>query len=183
VTPIEWPVGTRRLSLRAYTPDDLDALWAFEQLPQVQHWLGWAPHTREELRDAMDAESSSTTHVMVLLASTIIGHIMIIPRDSWAQMDVAIQAKGLEAELGWMFNPAYGGQGYATEAVRASIELCFDKLGLRRIHAGQHRILASHGTAGVAPRRTQPFHRTPSRWHLARQLHLRVAPRRMAPAH
>lgn len=136
VTPIEWPVSTKRLSLRAYTPDDLDALWAYEQLPQVKHWLGWAPHTREELRDAMDDKSSNTTHVMVLLASTVIGHIMIMPRDSWAQTDVAIHAKGLEAELGWMFDPAYGGQGYATEAVRATIELCFDQLKLRRIHAG-----------------------------------------------
>ncbi|WP_083751139.1 GNAT family N-acetyltransferase [Kribbella sp. ALI-6-A] len=136
MTPIEWPVSTERLSLRGYKPDDLDALWAYEQLPQVQHWLGWAPRTRDELRDAMEDKSSNTRHVMVRLASTVIGHIMVMPRDSWAQMDVTIHAKGLEAELGWMFDPTYGGQGYATEAVRATIGLCFDQLKLRRIHAG-----------------------------------------------
>lgn len=27
-----WSVATERLSLRPYHPDDLDALWAFEQL-------------------------------------------------------------------------------------------------------------------------------------------------------
>ena len=39
------------------------------------------------------------------------------------------------AELGWTFDPAFGGQGYATEAVRALIGLCFGQLGLRRLHA------------------------------------------------
>lgn len=134
--PIDWPVRTERLSLRAYVPDDLDTLWAYERLPQVQQWLGWAPHSRDELGEAMDAESSDTTHVMVVLASTIIGHIMVMPRDSWAQTDIAAQAKGLEAELGWMFNPAYGGHGYATEAVHAAIGLCFDILKVRRVYAG-----------------------------------------------
>jgi len=134
VTTIEWPVRTERLSLRAYTPDDLDALWEFEQLPQVQHWLGWAPHSRAELRDAI--ATSRTTHVMVLLDAAVIGHIMIIPRDSWAQADVADQAKGLEAELGWMFDPMYGGSGYATEAVAAVLDVCFDTLALRRVQAG-----------------------------------------------
>jgi RimJ/RimL family protein N-acetyltransferase len=136
VTQIEWPIDTERLSLRAYRPADLDALWAYEQLPQVQQWLGWAPHSPDELGEAMDAESSGTTHVMVLLGSKIIGHIMIMPRDSWAQTDVAVRAKALEAELGWMFDPACAGKGYATEAVGAVIGLCFDLLRVRRIHAG-----------------------------------------------
>jgi RimJ/RimL family protein N-acetyltransferase len=135
VTPIAWPVRTDRLTLRPYAPNDLDALWAFEQLPEVQEWLGWAPHSRDELSEAMDSKSSATTHVMVLLGPTIIGHIMIMPRDSWAQADVAARAKGLEAELGWMFDPDYARQGYATEAIHATIGLCFDGLGLRRVHA------------------------------------------------
>lgn len=133
---IDWPVRTERLTLRAYTPDDLDALWAYERLPQVQQWLGWVPHSRAELAEAMERESSDTTHVMVILGAAIIGHIMVIPRDGWAQTDVAAHAKGLEAELGWIFDPAYGRHGYATEAVRAVIGLCFDTLKVRRIQAG-----------------------------------------------
>jgi RimJ/RimL family protein N-acetyltransferase len=132
---IAWPVRTERLTLRAYAPQDLDALWSFEQLPAVQMWLGWAPHTRDELAAAMN-KSSTTTHVMVLADDDLIGHIMITPRDSWAQSDVAARAKGLEAELGWMFDPAHGGQGFATEAIGAAIGLCFDSLRLRRVQAG-----------------------------------------------
>jgi len=135
VMPIKWPVHTERLYLRPYAPDDLNALWAYEQMAQVQHWLGWAPHTRDELSDSLDPASSANTHIMVLLTSSIIGHVMIMPRDSWAQSGVATRAKGLEAELGWMFDPACAGHGYATEAIRATIGLCFNFLQLRRIHA------------------------------------------------
>lgn len=171
VTPIEWPVHTERLTLRAYASDDVDRLWAYEQLPQVQQWLGWAPHSRDELRAAMDAESSNTTHVMVLLASTVIGHIMIMPADSWAQTDVADRAKGLEAELGWMFDPAHGGKGYATEAVRAVIGLCFGALGVRRIHAGciadntaSWRLMERLGLRREAHGRATALHRDGT-WH------------------
>ena len=136
VTAIDWPVQTERLSLRSYQSEDLDALWAYEQLPEVQRWLGWAPHTRDDLGAALESQSSTTTHVMVLLDSTIIGHIMIMPRDGWAQSDVADRAQGVEIELGWMFDPAYGGKGYATEAVRAVVGLCFEQLKVRRVHAG-----------------------------------------------
>jgi hypothetical protein len=45
------------------------------------------------------------------------------------------QAKGVQGELGWTFDPVFGGKGYATEAVRALIGLCFGPLGLRRVHA------------------------------------------------
>lgn len=136
VTSIKWPIQTERLSLRPYTPDDLDAVWAFEQLPEVQQWLGWGPHTSEELRAAMESESSNTTHVMVRTGSAIIGHIMIMPRDSWAQADIAEHAKGLEVELGWFFDPAHGHHGYATEAATAVVQLCFDQPKVRRIRAG-----------------------------------------------
>ena len=32
-------------------------------------------------------------------------------------------------------DPSYGGKGYATEAVRALIDIAFGRLGLRRLHA------------------------------------------------
>jgi RimJ/RimL family protein N-acetyltransferase len=41
-----------------------------------------------------------------------------------------------EAELGYIFDPAYGGHGYATEAVTAMVVHAFDQLGVRRITAG-----------------------------------------------
>jgi RimJ/RimL family protein N-acetyltransferase len=41
-----------------------------------------------------------------------------------------------EAELGYIFDPAYNGRGYATEAVTAMMAYAFDRLGMRRLTAG-----------------------------------------------
>ena len=41
-----------------------------------------------------------------------------------------------EADLGYTFDPAYGGRGYATEAVIAMVEHAFGRLGVRRVTAG-----------------------------------------------
>ena len=38
-------------------------------------------------------------------------------------------------ELGYVFNPALGGHGYATEAANATLRLGFEGLGLHRITA------------------------------------------------
>lgn len=38
-------------------------------------------------------------------------------------------------EIGYIFAAAYGGQGYATEAVRALLDLAFGTLGTRRVVA------------------------------------------------
>ena len=41
----------------------------------------------------------------------------------------------MEAELGWTFDPAHTGHGFATEAVRELIRYCFQELGVRRVTA------------------------------------------------
>lgn len=137
-----WPLRTERLEIRPCTVDDLDALWEYRRLPEVNRWLGRAPDTVEAFRDTYrDADRLSTTFVVCRQpadsnASAIIGDLMIRVGDAWAQAEVAEQAKGTEAELGWVLAPAHTGQGYAAEAVSAVIDLCFGTLGLRRVHAG-----------------------------------------------
>ncbi|MHB1288892.1 GNAT family N-acetyltransferase [Georgenia sp.] len=64
-----------------------------------------------------------------------IGDLTIKVKDAWAQTEVADRARGVPAELGWMIHPDHCGNGYATEAVRALIRLCFAQLGLRRLTA------------------------------------------------
>ena len=53
----------------------------------------------------------------------------------WAQAEVEAQAHDVQAELGWVLDPAHTGNGYATEAVRELMRLCFDELRLRRVVA------------------------------------------------
>ena len=66
---------------------------------------------------------------------TVIGDLYLAVQDAWAQAEVAAHARGVEAELGYCLDPAYTGQGYATEAVEALLGIAFDGLGVRRVIA------------------------------------------------
>lgn len=44
-------------------------------------------------------------------------------------------ARARQAEIGWIFDPAYGGGGYATEAAIAVASLAFTELGVHRLFA------------------------------------------------
>lgn len=137
-----WPVRTERLQIRPMTAPDIDAMWEWRQLPDVNRWLGLAPDTIEAFRERyLDPERLAAMYLVELLPhggepAAPIGDIMIRIGDAWAQLEVTDQAKGVEAELGWVLDPGYTGRGYATEAIRAAIDVCFGALGLRRVHAG-----------------------------------------------
>ena len=138
-----WPVRTKRLQIRPMSAPDVDAMWQWRRLPDVNRWLGLAPATIEAFRERyLDPERLASMHIVELLpadddlAPAPIGDIMIRIGDGWAQLEVADQAKGVEAELGWVLDPEHTGRGYATEAIRAVIDVCFGPLGLRRVHAG-----------------------------------------------
>ena len=132
---LEWPVRTGRLLLRRATLEDLDATWAFRRLPEVHDWLGAATATYDAYRERYFRGKRLADLLIVGLDGRVIGDLMLKVQDGWAQEEVADQAKGMQGELGWTFDPAFGGKGYATEAVRALIDLCFGPLGLRRLHA------------------------------------------------
>ncbi|MFC7788182.1 GNAT family N-acetyltransferase [Microbacterium sp. MAHUQ-60] len=142
LSTVAWPLRTARLEIRPCTVDDLDALWEFRRLPEVNRWLGRAPSTREAFHETYrDPTRLAMTFVIALTdadhgAQTIIGDLMIKLEDAWAQAEVLDRAQGTEAELGWVLAPGHTGHGYATEAVGAVIDLCFGTLGLRRVHAG-----------------------------------------------
>lgn len=136
-----WPVRTERLQIRPMTAPDVDVMWEWRRLPDVNRWLGLAPATIEAFRERyLDPDRLASMHIVELLAengeATPIGDIMIKIGDGWAQLEVADEARGVEAELGWVLDPRHTGRGYATEAIRAVIDTCFGSLGMRRVHAG-----------------------------------------------
>ncbi len=133
---VAWPVRTERLSLRPAGPADLGATWRYRSLEDVARYLGYAPPTREEYRAVFLEPDRLGKTLAIERDGVVVGDLMVAVEDGWAQREVAEQAKGVQAELGWVLDPAYGGRGYATEAVGALLRLCFDDLGLRRVTAG-----------------------------------------------
>jgi RimJ/RimL family protein N-acetyltransferase len=130
-----WPRRTDRLTLRPATVDDVEATWRFRRREDVSHWLSRAPATLAEHRTRFEDPARLATTLVVELDGTVIGDLMLNVEDAWAQAEIAGQARGVQAELGWVLDPDHAGHGYATEAVRDLIRLCFEDLGLRRVTA------------------------------------------------
>ena len=129
---VDWPVRTERLVLRRLADGDLPAILAYRSLPQVAEWVGGRPDDLETLTERF---GNGATAVIVEHEGVLIGDLMVAIQDGWGQREVVEKTVGVEAELGWTFDPAYQGRGFATEAIRALISICFDDLGLRRVVA------------------------------------------------
>ncbi|HET6664235.1 MAG TPA: GNAT family protein [Acidimicrobiales bacterium] len=135
VDDVAWPVRTERLLLRPVVLDDLEASWRIRRLEPVSRWISRAPQTIEEYRKHFEDPESLAKSLVVELDDEIIGDLMVSVGDAWAQAEVADLAKGVQADLGWVMHPDFGGRGLATEAVRELLRICFEDLGLRRVTA------------------------------------------------
>ncbi|MEV0457291.1 GNAT family N-acetyltransferase [Catellatospora methionotrophica] len=130
-----YPVRTERLTLRPLTAGDTDALLAYRGLPDVCRYVPFEPMTREVVdermavqwaRTELTAEGQGLTlGVEVADSGALVGDVVLF----WHSTEHA------GGELGYIFDPAFSGHGYATEAASAMLRLGFDELGLHRIVA------------------------------------------------
>jgi RimJ/RimL family protein N-acetyltransferase len=132
---LTWPRHTDRLTLRPATTDDADATWRFRRREDVGRWITRAPATLDEHRTWFRAPDSLARTLVIEHSGTVVGDLMVRIEDAWAQAEIAERARGMQAELGWVLHPEYAGHGYATEAVRELLRLCFEDLGLHRVTA------------------------------------------------
>ncbi|WP_433832875.1 GNAT family N-acetyltransferase [Actinoplanes sp. CA-015351] len=135
LTALTWPLHTDRLSLRPATVDDAVATWHFRRRADVSHWITRAPATLDEHRTWFEAPDTLARTLVIEHQGAVVGDIMVKIEDAWAQAEIAERARGAQAELGWVLDPGHTGRGYATEAVRELLRLCFEDLGLRRVTA------------------------------------------------
>jgi RimJ/RimL family protein N-acetyltransferase len=134
-TTAPWPRHTERLTLRAATAEDADATWAYRRLPQVAEWITELPTDLEAYRSTFAEPARLATTVLVERDGELVGDLMLRREDAWAQHEVADAARDTQAELGWVLDPRFTGHGYATEAVRGLLRVCFEDLGVRRVVA------------------------------------------------
>jgi RimJ/RimL family protein N-acetyltransferase len=131
----DYPVRTERLLLRPLSSADSGALLAYRGRADVCRYLPFEPMTREDIaariagqwaRTQLTAEGQSLTlGAEVAGTGELAGDVVLF----WHSREHSA------GELGYVFEPAMGGQGYATEAARAVLGLGFEGLGLHRIVA------------------------------------------------
>ncbi|MER7798607.1 GNAT family N-acetyltransferase [Microbacterium sp. NPDC096154] len=131
-----WPVRTERLTIRRARPEDAETTWRWRRLPEVGEWITRAPTDFDVYRAQFVDPERLAMQLVIERDGEPIGDLMVKAEDGWTQAEVAEQGRGVQAELGWTLDPAHHGRGYATEAIRAVIDVCFTQLGLRRVHAG-----------------------------------------------
>jgi RimJ/RimL family protein N-acetyltransferase len=133
------PLRTERLTLRPATAADAEPTWRYRRLDSVNEWLTRGPSDLAAYRALFGDPTRLAAAVIVALGhdaeAPVIGDFMLRREDAWAQADVAEQARGTQAELGWVLDPAHTGHGYATEAVRELLRYAFEDLGVRRVTA------------------------------------------------
>lgn len=127
-----YPVLSPRLRVRPLSESDVPALLAYRSLPEVCRWVPFEPMDAQDIRRRLGGLWSRTTleaegeHLVlgIELARTgeLIGDLFLLWQSETHRC----------VEIGYVINPAHGGQGYATEGAHLLLHLAFDELGAHR---------------------------------------------------
>jgi RimJ/RimL family protein N-acetyltransferase len=131
----EYPIRTERLLLRPYAHGDVEALYAYQRLPEVHRYLYTEPRTRADVEAIVAERAGSAVLTEAGQALTLIAELT---QTGELVGDLVLfwhSQEHKQGEVGYVFNPAYQGRGLATEAVGALLRVGFEGLGLHRIAA------------------------------------------------
>lgn len=158
---VAWPRTTDRLTIRRAVGGDADATFAFRRREEVARWLTELPTDPDRYRETFAEPQRLATTLLIEAEGEVVGDLMLRVENVWAQREVEPHGRGRQAELAWVLDPAHTGHGYATEAVRELLRVCFDDLDL-------HRVVATCFVANT------PSWRLMERVGLRRELHARA---------
>ncbi|MFC4853394.1 GNAT family N-acetyltransferase [Actinophytocola glycyrrhizae] len=129
----DYPIRTARLVLRTFTESDLDALHAYQSLPEVARFLLWEAMTREQAARSLKHRVEHPTiekegdGVVFAVEHRETGELVGEVNLGW------LSAEHGSGELGFIFDPRHHGHGYAREAATEVLRMGFEQLGLHRI--------------------------------------------------
>jgi RimJ/RimL family protein N-acetyltransferase len=122
---------TNRLLLRDFVMEDATRVHLYASDPEVTRYMIWGPNSEQDTHDFMG-------RMLELLREeprTVYELAVIRKEDGLLIGGCGLHVEGSAAELGYCFNRASWGQGYASEAAAAVVRLGFAELGLHRIYA------------------------------------------------
>lgn len=117
------------VNLRPVATADLRQLRAWEQLPEVSHWL-----TTEA--SALDARESPEQEFDRLLRTPRVKLLVIATQEGTAVGLLRLHDLDLihrKAQVRLFVAPEYQRRGYGGDALRTIVRFCFDELGLHRL--------------------------------------------------
>jgi len=127
-----FPIETPRLVLREFHDEDLADIHAYAATPLVSRFMTWGPNTVEDSRAFLDRALAQQSdwprkHVGLAIArdGVVIGSIRLDLHDD----------ENADADLGYTLSQEHWGQGLATEAAAAVINVAFGRLSLHRVWA------------------------------------------------
>lgn len=130
--PLEAPVvETARLTLRPHRLDDADDWYAIQSNAEINRFMRWPDRTAEEslthLRDRTRhtrlVQANDFLALAIVLGGRLIGDVSLRLR--------TVPSPTRSVEIAWIIDPAFGGNGYATEAASAILDLAFIDLEAR----------------------------------------------------
>jgi len=135
--PPSLPIRTERLTLRAWTSDDLAALLDMTSRPDAVRYVPFPPRDADSAAKALHErlgwgipDFDADGQVLALAVEHADSRQLV--------GDVVLMFRTLEhhdAEIGFIFHPDHQRRGYATEACRAVLSVAFDHYGLHRVFA------------------------------------------------
>lgn len=118
------PIETARLIIRNFRRSDGEGLYAYLREPVASCFLSMRLQSLEAAEAEAGKRGLDDEYLAVTLKETgaLIGDVFAMQEeDTWS--------------VGWNFNPAYGGAGYALEAARALFTHLFTTCKARRVYA------------------------------------------------
>ncbi|MGN7309571.1 GNAT family N-acetyltransferase [Alkalicoccobacillus gibsonii] len=120
-------INTERLTIRTFQESDWKDLFAYTKDAHVMHFIPEEPLSEDQAKEFVNKHSSKdASYVAVVLnrTGTLIGHLSFAPCFG-----------DFTYEIGWIFNPSYYNQGFATEAALSLVTHAFKYMNVHRIIA------------------------------------------------
>ena len=144
---VAYPVRTARLLLRPLSEEDVEDVAAYRGRLDVCRWVPFEPMSRTEVLDRIRSslghltdEGQALTAGVELPGADSRAALAAGPPDRRGVVigDVVLMWRSREhatAEIGYVFHPGYSGQGFATEAASALLDIAFGTYRFHRVTA------------------------------------------------
>lgn len=124
------PIRTKRLTIQRLSLDDVDMLLKIDKQELTQKYLGGIKNkTKEERTKFLEKRLARMNNDSYCYLTIYLGSIPI------GLIDLKINEYDNNAEISYIFDLDYCGNGYCTESSQEIISICFNKLNLNRIYA------------------------------------------------